>query len=43
MALKHNGFIAGTAGSAFTGNKEIVLPAESAVAFKLKAPLTIKP
>jgi hypothetical protein len=32
---------AGTAGSAYTGNKEIVLPAESAVAFTLKAPLTI--
>jgi hypothetical protein len=32
---------AGTAGTAFTGNKEIVLPAESAVAFTLKAPLTI--
>jgi hypothetical protein len=33
---------AGTAGSAYTGNKEIVLPAESAVAFSLKAPLTIR-
>lgn len=33
---------AGTAGSAYTGNKEIVLPAESAVAFTLKAPLTIR-
>ncbi len=33
---------AGTAGSAYTGNKEIVLPAESAVAFRLKAPLTIR-
>jgi hypothetical protein len=32
---------AGTAGSAYTGNKEIVLPAESAIAFTLKAPLTI--
>ena len=32
---------AGTAGSAYTGNKEIVLPAESAVAFTLKAPLKI--
>jgi len=31
---------AGTVGTAFTGNKEIVLPAESAVAFTLKAPLT---
>ena len=34
---------AGTAGTAFTGNKEIVLPAESAVAFTLKAPLKIRP
>jgi len=33
---------AGAAGSAYTGNKEIVLPAESAVAFKLSAPLTVK-
>jgi hypothetical protein len=33
---------AGTAGTAFTGNKEIVLPAETAVAFTLKAPLKIK-
>jgi hypothetical protein len=33
---------AGTAGSAYTGNKEILLPAESAVAFTLKAPLKIK-
>jgi hypothetical protein len=33
---------AGTAGTAFTGNKEIVLSAESAVPFTLKAPLTIK-
>ena len=32
---------AGTAGSAYTGNKEIVLPAESAVAFTLKASLRI--
>jgi len=32
---------AGTAGSAFTGNKEIELPAESAVPFTLKAPLKI--
>jgi hypothetical protein len=32
---------AGTAGSAYTGNKEIVLPAESAVAFTLKAPIRI--
>jgi len=33
---------AGTAGTAFTGNKEIVLPAESAVAFSLKEPLKIR-
>jgi hypothetical protein len=33
---------AGTAGSAFTGNKEIVLPAESAVSFRLEQPLELK-
>ncbi len=33
---------AGTAGAAFTGNKNIVLPAESAVSFKLKSPLEVK-
>src|SRR5690242_21371871 len=33
---------AGTAGTAFTGNKEIELPAESAVAFTLRAPLKIR-
>jgi hypothetical protein len=33
---------AGGTGAAFTGNKEIELPAESAVAFTLKAPLKIK-
>ena len=33
---------AGTAGTAFTGNKEIVLPAESAVSFSLKEPLKIR-
>ena len=33
---------AGTAGSAFTGNKDIVLPAESAVSFKLEQPITVK-
>jgi len=33
---------AGTAGTAFTGNKEILLPAESAVAFTLKEPLKIR-
>jgi hypothetical protein len=32
---------AGTAGTAYTGNKEIVLPAESAVSFKLKESLRI--
>jgi hypothetical protein len=33
---------AGTAGGALTGNKEIVLPAESAVTFKLTQPLEVK-
>ena len=33
---------AGTAGTAFTGNKEIVLPAESAVAFTLKSALKVR-
>jgi len=33
---------AGTAGTAFTGNKEIVIPAESALSFKLEQPLEIK-
>lgn len=33
---------AGGAGTAFTGNKEIVLPAESAVAFTLKESLRIR-
>lgn len=33
---------AGAAGSAYTGNKDIVLPAESAVSFKLAAPLELK-
>ena len=33
---------AGTAGAAFTGNKDIVLPAESAVSFKLLQPLEVK-
>jgi len=33
---------AGTAGTAYTGNKDIVLPAESAVSFKLEQPLEIK-
>ncbi len=33
---------AGTAGSAFTGNRDVVLPAESAVSFKLEEPLEIR-
>ena len=33
---------AGTAGAAFTGNKEIVLPAETALTFTLKAPVEVK-
>ncbi|HTZ96445.1 MAG TPA: hypothetical protein VMB18_08625 [Terriglobales bacterium] len=33
---------AGTAGAAFTGNKEIVLPAESALSFTLSQPLTFQ-
>jgi hypothetical protein len=33
---------AGTAGAAFTGEKEIVLPAESALSFTLTEPLTVK-
>lgn len=33
---------AGTAGAAFTGNKNIVLPAESSVSFKLLQPLELK-
>ncbi|MBZ5597496.1 MAG: hypothetical protein LAN83_04170 [Acidobacteriia bacterium] len=33
---------AGTAGTAFTGNKDVVLPAESAVSFKLEQPLELK-
>src|SRR5581483_3096072 len=33
---------AGTAGAAFTGNKDIVLPAESTVSFRLVQPLEIK-
>jgi hypothetical protein len=34
---------AGAGGSAFTGNKEIVLPAESDLAFELSQPLDVKP
>ena len=33
---------AGAGGSAFTGNKDIVLPAESAVSFELSQPLEVK-
>lgn len=33
---------AGTGGAAFTGNKDIVLPAESALSFKLENSLTVK-
>jgi len=32
---------AGTAGAAFTGNKDIIIPAESVVTFKLAAPVTV--
>ena len=34
---------AGFAGGAFTGNKQIVLPAETALTFELTGPLTIQP
>jgi len=33
---------AGTAGAAYTGNKNIVLPAESALSFRLVQPVTVK-
>ena len=33
---------AGAGGAAFTGNKDIVLPAESALSFKLEQPLEVK-
>jgi hypothetical protein len=33
---------AGTAGAAYTGEKEIVLPSESTLTFKLAEPLTVK-
>ncbi|MFB3814822.1 MAG: hypothetical protein ACE14L_12005 [Terriglobales bacterium] len=33
---------AGTAGSALTGNKDITLPAESALTFKLQEPVTVQ-
>jgi hypothetical protein len=32
---------AGTAGAAFTGNKDITVPAESVVTFTLTAPITV--
>jgi len=34
---------AGTAGAAFTGNKELTIPAESAVSFKTTTKITIQP
>ena len=37
------GGAAGTAGAAFTGKSDISLPAESALSFKLTAPVTLKP
>jgi hypothetical protein len=33
---------AGTAGAAFTGNKDIEIPAESAVTFRLTSPITVR-
>ncbi|HZQ67153.1 MAG TPA: hypothetical protein VFA68_01435 [Terriglobales bacterium] len=33
---------AGTAGTAFTGNKDVVLPAETALSFKLDQPIELK-
>jgi hypothetical protein len=33
---------AGTGGAAFTGNKDIILPAESALSFKLEQPIEVK-
>jgi hypothetical protein len=33
---------AGTAGAAFTGNKDIVLPAETALSFRLKEAITVR-
>jgi hypothetical protein len=32
---------AGTAGAAFTGNKDVVIPSESTVTFRLTAPVTV--
>ncbi len=34
---------AGTAGAAFTGNKELTIPAESAVSFKTTSSITLRP
>ena len=34
---------AGAGGAAFTGNKEIVLPAESVLSFRLRSPLEVQP
>jgi len=34
---------AGVGGAAFTGNREIVFPAESALSFRLKSPLEVNP
>ena len=33
---------AGTAGSAYTGNKDVVIPAETVITFRLTSPLTIR-
>jgi len=33
---------AGTAGTVFTGNKDVVLPAESALSFRLNQPLELR-
>ena len=33
---------AGAAGSAFTGNKDLQIPAESAITFRLSTPITVK-
>lgn len=33
---------AGTAGSAFTGNKDVVIPSESQITFRLTSPLTVR-
>jgi hypothetical protein len=34
---------AGAGGAAFTGNKDIVLPAESVLSFRLRSPLEVQP